>query len=340
MTTSNKSSAFTILGNLSLRRALTIATVVLLLASLVTNIFLLRFYLENRTETVQLGEEKTAVELTKLQLKAEYYEAISHLNNMKGQSAEKDELIERQKADLDAKRAKIEQLIEENADAVIIQRERDRFRTDANKYLQENERLKNDIFEIKKAYVAFQEKAKNDSAAAITQIADAEARADENEAKALELERQKQDALEAYRRTQTQLEASKYLSVSGFEVKPMGKNILGKEKGKNKANKVNSLQITFVINPNKNISEGSHTFYFRILDKKLGTPVILKTVENETNPSEEAIPYAISFEEEFDGNSKNVRRAFPLNTDLQGGEYTCELYQNKNRIGDYPLNLK
>lgn len=109
-----------------------------------SNIFWMVSNNNKSTQNEQLTAKVDETEALRAKLEKEYYESLSSLEEMKGQNAELNKVIDAQKAQMAQQKAKIDDLIRNKKDLAAARVQIDGLKTQLNQYLAEINTLKAD----------------------------------------------------------------------------------------------------------------------------------------------------------------------------------------------------
>lgn len=282
-----------------------IVLLLLLLASVGGNIF--QFF---HTREVVVTLEKETVVKDSLQerqnwLETEYNDAVTELNQFKGQSEQLDSLLKVANEKIEEQRKKISSLIHQNQDYQVLKQRMDEMRQEKEFYLKEIARLQEENNMLKKENTELLVKVDQTS--------------DENKT------------------LKGKVETASKLQVITINPKPVNVTAGGKEKDTDKAKKTDKLNISFTIGENPLAATGNHTIYLRIFNSE-GFILSDGSVKKFTTDSGSEMPYSRSVQVNYDGSK--ISKTVDWKQDVfSEGVYKIEIYIDGYMAGTEKVTL-
>ncbi len=316
--------------NNSKQRIIAIASVVVVALLIVNAILLFNKFKQDKQLTQQEIELQEAEQLRQ-QLDEQYNEAISELENMRGENEELNALIEQQQAELAEQKAEIDKLIRNGRDLRKARAQIKKLNAQIEQYIAEVETLRAENEQLK------QEKEMLSSDLEMQRQTNEQL----NQERAKLVSEKDQLATKTKQLSETVTYASVIrtdnVEVTGYMLKSKGK------KAKKKAAKnVDQLEICFQTIVNEIAKPGRELYYIRIIDPlgqtlaidELGSGVLT----NRTNG--EKIRYTTTKEFDYSQDQTQLCVAWEPSTPFQPGTYEVEIYNKGYLAGSGTFTLK
>jgi predicted RNase H-like nuclease (RuvC/YqgF family) len=292
-----------------------------------------QWYVNSQLTTVNQTKETEMMELQKLQaeLDQDYQTALESLEEMRGDNAQLNALIDSQKIELKSQKEKINNLIWTKKELEKAKAEIKTLNVNVAKYLadiqqlrQENKALTDNNSQLS-LRVEEEIKAKEE----IIQAKNALHEEKENLAKTNTLLGSKVDMANAIK--------INFMEVKGYEVKDNGKL-----KERSKAKDINLLRICFLTETNMVTAAGQKKFYVRIINPQgetvayedQGSGVLTNKLDNSQ------IRYTTSGEITYNNEDTNACIDWTLSEKLIKGDFKIEMYNNGFLVGKGQFKLK
>ncbi len=289
---------------------------------------------KDHNATVSKLEES---EKLKVELEKQYTEATMQLEEMKGTNDELNSLIEKQKEELSAQRAKIDDLIQNKRDLTGARRELDNLRGQIAS------------FQAKIAELEGQNADLTTQVGSLTTERDELSTNLQGERSAKELALSERDAVAMERNKideERQMLSKKVniasvvkvgsISGQGFEIKKSGKEV-----DKRFAKNVERIKICFQATDNKVVDGGRETFYVRVitpLGETLTTGDGSGVLTNQANGDQ--VPYTTIKDIQYNNDATDVCLVWDPGMELKKGNYEVEIYNKGYLSGKGTFILK
>lgn len=285
----------------------------------------------------QFDQKLTQMHEVQLDLDTKYNEAVASLDLMRGENAELDALIEKQKEELKTQRNRIAGLIRSRKDLDQARVQLDSLNLQVGQYLEEIQVLReqNEYLATTNQELSAQKSQLSDSLRKESRLKE------EVIAEATNLNKRNLQLEETTSQLSKKVNKASVLSVRNLEALPLEvKN--GKEKKKRKADKVDMIDVCFEVAPNDLAEIGKETFYLRIIQPSGETMSISSKGSGVfTDPeSGEDIRYTMRGSFDYQKSDKNLCIEWNPNVPFQTGEYVVELYNKGYLSGKTNLELK
>jgi uncharacterized protein (DUF3084 family) len=320
------------------RERLTAFAIVAIIILLAINAILL--YNKYKQDKIISQQQEKINEASRLQseLEKEFYEAMSELEEMRGDNEKMNSVIDQQKAELQEQRDRIDRLINVNQDLQSAKIQLGELRKQVDRYIEQIDQLEMENAVLLDANNRLEEERRllSDAIANERQTND-------------ELKEEKEDLLERTsklekdrtRLVETVTMASaiqaENISISGYK---LGSN--GDLRKRRKATNIELVEMCFDVAENTITQPGTELYYMRIIDPKGETMAIesLGSGVLEDRSTGEAVRYTQKAEFEYDQSRKRVCMRWQPNTPFVSGTYQYELYNKGYRTGMGSFELK
>ena len=283
--------------------------------------------------------KKQSVELidearVKAELEKEYYQALSDLEEMRGNNSELNAMIETQKAELKKQKDKIDGLIKSQKDLEKAREEIAKLKT----YVTEVEELrkKNAALQESNAQLAGQ---RDELVLAVQQekVTNEELTTTKN---SLSTERdqlaQDKEALAK------KVDIASSIKVENIVPKGYIVKNSGKESDSKAAKKIDGIKVCFDTTPNVIVSTGQETFYMRLINP-LGEVMAIQDLGSgnmKLSTTGESLQYTASVEVDYKPEPVNACFNWQPGITFESGSYTIEIYNKGFMSGKATFSLK
>ena len=323
------------------KQKLTAVAAVIIVALLGINAFLLyNKYNQDQVIKSQKSELNEAEQL-KAELEKQYYEALSELEEMRGNNDELNAMIDQQKIELKDQKDKIARLIRNGnsskSDLAAARKEMEQLRVQLNQYITENTKLK----EEKEQLTAANQELTMAKNTLETEVATQKTLNEELTTVRATLMSQKEELETQNLSLSEKVNVASVIKVSsvqgsGWKIRKNGKAV-----SKKRASSVDRLKVCFTALSNAVVNEGVEKFYVRILNPKgetlavenLGSGVISTTAE-------EDVRYTKSKEIDYSNQEVEACMLWEPNVPFEKGEYKVEIYNKGFLAGLGAFSLK
>lgn len=271
-------------------------------------------------------------------LEKEYYEALSELEEMRGDSEKMNDMIDQQKADLASQKEKIIGLIKDSDDLKKARVELQNMRVKIDQYIQEVSKLEAENRSLKDSTSALRE-----DRMILTQriVAERQAnnellsdKADLTEAKA-SLEKEKETLVNKVSRASV-------IDVENVQVEGFRYGNTGQERSRKKAKNIEVLKVCFDAQSNNVAEMGAEQFFVRIVDptgktlaiESLGSGIMQNDMTNTQ------VRYTKMTEVDYKREELTSCLAWEPNLPFKEGEYLVEVYNKGFLSGSTIFELK
>ena len=292
-----------------------------------------QWYVNSKLSSTNLTQKSEMVELQKVQeeLDQDYQTALESLEEMRGDNAQLNALIDSQKSELKTQKDKINNLIWTKKELDKAKAELKNLNTNVAKYLADIQQLKEE------------NKILTNNNQELTMRVEEEIKAKENvitEKNALTAEKESLSKTNAALGTKVDMANAikiNFMEVKGFEIKKDGKL-----KERSKAKDVQMLRICFLTETNMVTTSGQKKFFIRIINPQgetiaiedQGSGVLTNKLDNSQ------IRYTTSGEINYNNEDTNACIDWTLSEQLVKGDYKIEMYNNGFPVGKGAFKLK
>jgi len=292
-----------------------------------------QWYVNSKLSSTNLTQKSEMVELQKVQeeLDQDYQTALESLEEMRGDNAQLNALIDSQKSELKTQKDKINNLIWTKKELDKAKAELKNLNTNVAKYLADIQQLKEE------------NKILTNNNQELTMRVEEEIKAKENvitEKNALTAEKENLSKSNAALGTKVDMANAikiNFMEVKGFEIKKDGKL-----KERSKAKDVQMLRICFLTETNMVTASGQKKFFIRIINPQgetiaiedQGSGVLTNKLDNSQ------VRYTTSGEINYNNEDTNACIDWTLSEQLVKGDYKIEMYNNGFPVGKGVFKLK
>lgn len=310
--------------------------VIVILALLVVNAYLLVAN-KQKNETVEQAQNAlTELEQVKAELDAEFNAALEQLESKKGENEQLNEIIEQQKAEIIAQKRRIDKMISQgNSNASELKKARAQIQeliAQRDNYLARIEELKADKKLLEEENVSLTT-VKQELETNLTTVKEEKANL------TVEKERLAEEKAEA----DAKVARGSVLNARGIYVTPLKSRRSGKEVDTKNASKVEKLKICFGIDENPITPTGSNKVLIRLMTPRGETLFYPSQGSGEfANQSAggQATRYTTSKSFSYNNKSVNLCVEWSVESPLTAGEYTVEVYNKGYKIGTSTFSLR
>jgi len=292
-----------------------------------------QWYVNSKLSSANQTQETEMVELKKIEaeLAQDYQSALESLEEMRGDNAELNNLIDSQKAELKTQKDKINNLIWTKKELDKAKQELNKLNANVTKYLADIQQLKqeNKLLTEDNSQLTIRVEEEIKANQMLTDAKNSLATEKDKLAKNNETLGTKVDMANAIK--------INFLEVKGYEIKKDGKL-----KEKNKAKDVQMLRVCFLTETNMVTSAGKKKFYLRLINPQGETMAIEDSgsgvLTNKLDNSQ--VRYTISADVEYNNEDTNACIDWSVSGAMVKGEYKVELYNNGFPVGKGQFTLK
>jgi regulator of replication initiation timing len=280
---------------------------------------------------MELSEQKTAF----TELDAKYNEAVTQLEQQKGINAELDAKINEQIKSLEDQKNTIAGLIREKKDYknAIAGLERQK-----NEYLVQIEELKKQVGVLTETNTQLNTQVQTIS----TTLNETQSKLQEESTAKAALISEKTSLEGEKKELSKKVDIASAVRVKNITVKSVAVSSSGKEKTKNKAKKVDKLNLCFTTEVNEVVPAGEETFYLRITDPT-GAPLAIESLGSGVSTDKKAeaeFRYTTTATCNYQNGETEVCGAWQPGQDFVKGKYNVEIFNKGYLVGKGAFNLK
>lgn len=282
-------------------------------------------------ELEQKVAELQEAERLQSELESQYFEALTELDNMKGENADINNMIEQQKQELEEQKQQIDRLLRDKRKLDVARSEIADLKNRIATYVAEIEQLTLEQEQLKQN----NEQLQSENAALASHL---ELQSNENQQLRdyqTKLVSEKEDLTKSVRLGS--VIKVKDISVTGLKV---GKN--GKEAERRSAKRVDQLKVCFTTLENDIVDPGTETFYIRIINPKGETLAIddLGAGVLEDTATGKEVRFSQAQEHEYANEETQLCFNWEPGLPLQSGQYDVEIYNKGYLAGKSTFELK
>ncbi len=319
------------------KRLLTIAAAAIALL-LGTNIFLLFNKYKTGEKLEQTVKQLDSKEAAYDQLNLQYTDAVSQLEQMKTRNAELNAKIDEQIAQLTEQKAKIAEFIRQKGDLKAARAQIQELVRQKDSYVLEVTKLREEV-----ASLTASNKDLTQKNTVLNQDLTATKAKLEEESTAKAALISEKTVLESTNKQLTKkVDIASAVKVNNIIIKPVMIKSSGKEKSKSRASKVDKVNICFDTEANDVVEAGQETFYIRIVDPT-GAPLAIESLGSgvSTNKkTENEFRYTTTAVTNYANAPTNVCGSWLPGVDFMKGEYQVEVYNKGFMVGASKFKLK
>ena len=320
------------------RQRLTAIGLLAIISLLIINAILL--YNKYKQDKIIHDKNERITEISDMRsdLEKEYYEALSELEEMRGDNDQMNTVIDQQKDELKTQKDKIIRLIKDSDDLGRARVELQKLQGMIDGYIATVAQLENENRTLRDTTDALRE----DRMLLTKKIADERHVNDGLLSDKAELTVAK-SALEGEReQLLTKVSRASVIEALNLQVEGFKYGSTGQERQRNKAKNVEVLKICFDAQPNNVAELGKETFYVRVVDPT-GKTLALEslgsgTLKNQANNT--SIRYTRAKEVDYTREEQTSCVAWEPNLPFKEGEYLVEIYNKGYLAGSTIFSLK
>ncbi|MBK9736811.1 MAG: hypothetical protein IPO92_18370 [Saprospiraceae bacterium] len=292
-----------------------------------------QWYVNSKLTTSNQTQQSEMVELQKVQaeLDQDYQAALESLEDMRGDNAQLNALIDSQKTELKAQKERINNLIWTKKEVEKAKSEIKSLNANVAKYMADLQQLKDE------------NKTLTDDNTKLTMRVEEEVKAKEEilQSKAV-LNSEKEMLVKNNEALGSKVDMANAIKINFLEVKGYEVKDDGKLKEKSKAKDVEMLRVCFLTETNMVTSSGQKKFYIRIINPQgetiavedKGSGVLTNKLDNTQ------VRYTTSGEVTYKNEDTNACIDWSISDSLPKGEYKIEIYNNGFPVGKGQFKLK
>ncbi len=319
---------------------------VILLFGVLTVLNVAFFMLRKDSNIIPVQMELSEKEQALSELDIKYNAAKAQLDSLKSFSPENSERIEALQAELDTKRADIEQNIRLKGDLADARREIEALVQQKDNAVMEVARLKEkvQVLDNQVSTLTFEKRTMEaEKQQYETGLTEVRTQLDEVQTAKAALIAEKTRLEQSNYDKESQIDAGRFLNVSGVTVKTVAVNSKGKEKNTPSRKMIDQIKICFQVTKNALVPIGEEKFYLKIIDPA-GATVYREdqgsgtTTEKESNADFRYTTIATCNYQRQDTEACGL---WNVGADTPGkGKYTVEIYNRGRRVGDGAFKIK
>ncbi len=325
-------------NNSSQQRLLIIAGIIIATLLVTNGVLLCNKYKQDTvvdTQTTKLAE----ADKLKIELEKQYQEALSELEEMRGNNEELNAIIDQQKEELKQQKNKIDGLLRDGKEIGRARAEMNNMRSQVAGYVAEIERMRVEIDNLKGERDQLSERTRNLS----TNLDSANMRASLLEGEKSALSAEKRQLVEDKSKLTEKVNLASVIKIDKVEVTPLKERNSGKTVKKKYAKNVDQLKVCIHTTENKIAKPGVETFYVRILNP-VGETMAIDELGAGTFFSKEngeELRYTYSKDYDYNQDAANICFNWDPNVGSFGkGKYTVEVYNKGHLAGTGKFDLK
>lgn len=280
------------------------------------------------------------IESQKLQsdLEKEYYQALSDLEELRGDNMEANAMIETLKADLKNQKDQISVLLVSEKNYQKAREEISRMKATAAKYLDEIKTLKKENEELTQTNLVLQEEKKVLS----SEIQKEREANDELLTARAALTSENEALAEEKEKLAKKVSIASVVRTSKLEVEPFKLKNSGKEVERKRASAVDGIKICFSTIQNNVVAPGRETFYLRVINP-LGETMAIESLGSglmELSGSGDQMRYSTVKLVDYQNDETSECVSWQPDIEFQPGTYSVELYNKGYLVGSSGFVLK
>ncbi len=271
-------------------------------------------------------------------LEKEYYEALSELEEMRGDNTELNDMINKQKEDLRIQKEKIIGLIKDSDDLKRARVEMQNMRVKIDNYIQQVSQLEKENRLLKDSTSALRE----DRLLLTQKIAEERHVNDELLSVKASLT-EANESLEEERTTLVEkVSRASVIEVANVQVEGFRYGNTGQERNRKKAKNIEVLKICFDAQPNNLAEMGEEQFFVRIVDPT-GKTLAIESLGSgimQNDLTDTKVRYTKSATVDYKREEQTTCVAWEPNLPFKEGEYLVEIYNKGFLSGSTLFELK
>ncbi len=321
---------------------LTAVAATVIIALLGINAFLLYNKISQAKVIDQQAIELTTADQLRAELDKNYHETLSELEEMRGNNEELNEMIDKQKVELKEQKNKISRLIRSGktskADLAEARTQMDQFKLQLDRYLAENNALKEEKAMLTQQTVQLTQEKQNLEG----QISQERTMNNELVTAKAALVSEKEMLESQNQNLSTKVTRASVVNVGSVQVKGEKIRKSGKVVTAKKAKNVDRLKVCFNAEPNEVTEKGLEKFYIRMINP-VGETMAVENMGSGVMTSadgENEIRYTQMKEIDYDRSAMMACFYWEPGTDFQKGNYEVEVYNKGYMAGKSTFKLK
>ena len=311
---------------------------VLLGASIIGNAYLLMDRSKMSEKAAVQAQQISEADQLNTELEKQYYEALSDLEEMRGDNDELNTMIETQKEELKQQKNKIASLIRNGQDLKTARAELAVLKTQAEEYVAKIEQLQTENEQLTEVNLTLTKEKSELS----EQVEESMRANDELTTAKTALISEKEILSKEKSDLEAKVNVASVIDVQNIQVSGIKLNKKGKEREKARANQINHLKVCFDLDDNNVAEAGIEQFFVRVLNAQGET----MTFENFGSgimihgDTGEQIKYTLIKGVQYDNKSMNTCFDWAPDIEWASGEYGIEIYNKGFKVGDAAFELK
>ena len=324
-------------NNNSKQKLIAIAAVVIILL-LGINAFLLINNMKQKSTIEEQTQELGEAEQLKVELEKQYYEALSELEEMRGSNEELNDLIEKQKAELEESRDRIAKLIRNGKDLNRVRAEIKNMTIQLDQYKGEIAQLK----EQNQVLVAKTSQLEEEKSVLENTLRESQQANEELNTARVELVTQNEELISDNTDLSKKVDIASVVEVENIAVTGFKSKKNGKAVSKKYAKNIDHLKVCFNTTINLVAEPATEQFFVRIINP-LGETLAVEELGSgvTTNEmSQEQIRFTQIKEYDYNRDEKTLCMIWQPNLPFQKGNYEVEIYNKGYLSGKGSFQLK
>lgn len=320
------------------QQRLTVISLLAIISLLIINAVLL--YNKYKQDKIIHDKNERINEISDLRsdLEKEFYEALSELEEMRGDNEQLNTLIDQQKDDLAAQKDRIVTLIKDSDDLKKARLELGNLRQKIDQYINEVNRLQSENASLRDSTSSLRQ----DRLLLTQKIAQERHANDELLSVKATLTEQNKNLSKERETLIGKVSRASVIEVNNVQVEGFRYGTNGKERNRRKAKNIEVLKVCFDAQPNNVAEKGNEKFYVRIVDptgktlaiESLGSGILTNDLDGSQ------VRYTKVAEVDYSNDMQTVCAGWEPNLPFKEGEYLVEVYNKGFVCGSTIFELK
>lgn len=320
------------------QQRLTVISLLAIISLLIINAVLL--YNKYKQDKIIHDKNERINEISDLRsdLEKEFYEALSELEEMRGDNEQLNTLIDQQKDDLAAQKDRIVTLIKDSDDLKKARLELGNLRQKIDQYIDEVNRLQSENASLRDSTSSLRQ----DRLLLTQKIAQERHANDELLSAKATLTEQNKNLSKERETLIGKVSRASVIEVNNVQVEGFRYGTNGKERNRRKAKNIEVLKVCFDAQPNNVAEKGNEKFYVRIVDptgktlaiESLGSGILTNDLDGSQ------VRYTKVAEVDYSNDMQTVCAGWEPNLPFKEGEYLVEVYNKGFVCGSTIFELK
>lgn len=271
-------------------------------------------------------------------LEKEYYEALSELEEMRGDNEELNAIIDEQKENLNTQKEKIVRLIKDSRDLEEAREELQKMRNMIDNYIAEVDNLEKENRMLKDTAAALRQ----DRLLLTQRIADERHVTDELLSEKAELTESKDSLMKRNVELSSKVTRASAVEADNIDVRGFKYGNKGQERNRTKAKNIEVLKVCFDALPNPIAKSGTEKFYVRIIDP-LGETLAIESLGSgvlQNDLTNTKVRYTRAAEVDYNRELQTICIPWEPGIPFKEGDYLVEIYNKGYLSGTSVFRLK